>query len=66
MRLTQLCLTVLIAGLVLLPKGGSLLVTAATAKTHNNAQGQTADPQSTRDAPPDAPAEVPDREEPAQ
>ena len=53
MRLTQLCLTVLIVGLVLLPKGGSLLVTAATAKTQNNAQGRAGDSQSTRDAPPD-------------
>jgi len=53
MRLTQLGLAILIAGLVLLLKGSSPLVTAAIAKTQNNAQGQAADPQSTRDAPPD-------------
>ena len=53
MRLTQLGLAILIAGLVLLLKGSSPLVTAAIAKTQNNAQGQAADPPSTRDAPPD-------------
>ena len=53
MRLTQLGLTVLIAGLILSLKGSSPLVTAATAKPQNNAQGQAADPVSTRDAPPD-------------
>src|SRR5262245_11385647 len=53
MRLTQLGLTVLIAGLILLLKGSSPLVAAAATKTQNNALGQATDAQSTRDAPPD-------------
>jgi uncharacterized repeat protein (TIGR01451 family) len=50
-RLTQAGLTVLIAGLVLLLKGSSPLVTTATAQTQNKAQQQAKE--STRDAPPD-------------
>ncbi|MGC1321970.1 MAG: hypothetical protein WA849_07300 [Candidatus Udaeobacter sp.] len=50
-RLTQAGLAVLIAGLVLLLKGSSPLVTTATAQTQNKAQQQAKE--STRDAPPD-------------
>ena len=50
-RLTQAGLAVLIAGLVLLLKGSSPLVTTATAQTQNKAQPQAKE--STRDAPPD-------------
>ena len=50
-RLTQVGLAVLIAGLVLLLKGSSPLVTTATAQTQNKAQQQAKE--STRDAPPD-------------
>ena len=50
-RLTQVGLAVLIAGLVLLIKGSSPLVTTATAQTQNKAQQQGKE--STRDAPPD-------------
>ena len=50
-RLTQAGLAVLIAGLVLLLKGSSPLVTTATAQTQNKAQQQ--EKESTRDAPPD-------------
>ena len=52
MRLTQLGLTVLIAGLILLLKGSSPLVAAGATKTQKNALGQATDPQSIRDAPP--------------
>src|SRR5438094_309911 len=50
-RLTQVGLAVLIAGLVLLLKGSSPLVTTATAQTQNKAQQQAKE--STRSAPPD-------------
>src|SRR5436190_17407573 len=50
-RLTQAGLAVLIAGLVLLLKGSSPLVTTATAQTQNKGQQQATE--STRDAPPD-------------
>jgi uncharacterized repeat protein (TIGR01451 family) len=50
-RLTQAGLAILIAGLVLLLKGSSPLVTTATAQTQNKAQQQAKE--STRDAPPD-------------
>ena len=50
-KLTQAGLAVLIAGLVLLLKGSSPLVTTATAQTQNKAQQQAKE--STRDAPPD-------------
>ena len=50
-RLTQAGLAVLIAGLVLLLKGSSPLVTTATAQTQNKAHQQAKE--STRDAPPD-------------
>jgi len=50
-KLTQAGLAVLIAGLVLLLKGSSPLVTTATAQTQNKAQQQ--EKESTRDAPPD-------------
>ena len=50
-RLTQVGLAVLIAGLVLLLKGSSPLVTTATAQTQNKAHQQAEE--STRDAPPD-------------
>ena len=50
-KLTQAGLAVLIAGLVLLLKGSSPLVTTATAQTQNKAQPQAKE--STRDAPPD-------------
>jgi uncharacterized repeat protein (TIGR01451 family) len=50
-RLTQTGLAVLIAGLVLLLKGSSPLVTTAIAQTQNKAQQQAKE--STRDAPPD-------------
>jgi uncharacterized repeat protein (TIGR01451 family) len=50
-RLTKAGLAVLIAGLVLLLKGSSPLVTTATAQTQNKAQQQPKE--STRDAPPD-------------
>jgi uncharacterized repeat protein (TIGR01451 family) len=50
-RLTQAGLAVLIAGLVLLLKGSSPLVTTATAQTQTKAQQQ--EKESTRDAPPD-------------
>ncbi len=50
-RLTQTGVAVLIAGLVLLLKGSSPLVTTATAQTQNKAQQQAKE--STRDAPPD-------------
>ncbi len=52
-RPTQLGLAVLIAGLILLLKGSSPLVTTATAKTQNNAQEKAEGRESTRDAPPD-------------
>src|SRR5205807_3175327 len=52
-RLTQLALAVLIAGLILLLKGSSPLVTTAAAKTRANAQEKAQDAESTRDAPPD-------------
>src|SRR4029077_5605491 len=50
-RLTQVGLAVLIAGLVLLLKGSSPLVTTATAQTQNKAQQQAKE--STRSFPPD-------------
>src|SRR6266566_2179458 len=50
-RLTQVGLAVLIAGLVLLLKGSSPLVTTATAQTQDKAQQQAKE--STRSAPPD-------------
>jgi len=50
-RLTQVGLAVLIAGLVLLLKGSSPLVTTATAQTQNKAQQQAKE--SSRSAPPD-------------
>jgi uncharacterized repeat protein (TIGR01451 family) len=50
-RLTKAGLAVLIAGLVLLLKGSSPLVTTATAQTQNKTQPQAKE--STRDAPPD-------------
>jgi len=50
-RLPQIGLAVLIAGLVLLLKGSSPLVTTATAQGRNNAQQQTEE--SARSAPPD-------------
>ena len=50
-RLTQVGLAVLIAGLVLLLKGSSPLVTTATAQTQNKAQQQAKE--SARSAPPD-------------
>ena len=50
-RLTQAGLAVLIAGLVLLLKGSSPLVTTATAQTQDKAQQQAKE--STRSAPPD-------------
>lgn len=52
-RLTQLGLAVLTAGLILLPKGSSFLVTTAAAKTQTDARGKGEDQESTRDAPPD-------------
>jgi hypothetical protein len=50
-RLTKIGLVVAIAGLILLVKGSSPLLTTATAQTQNKAQQQAKE--STRDAPPD-------------
>ena len=53
-RLTQVGLALLIAGLVLLLKGSSPLLTTATAQTQNKAQQQAEDPsRDGRSAPPD-------------
>ena len=52
-RRAQLGLAILIVGLVLLLDGSSVLVTTATAKPQDNARGQAAVRESTRDAPPD-------------
>jgi hypothetical protein len=52
-RLRQLGLAVVIAGLILLPKGSSLLVPTASAKTQADAWEKGEGQESTRDAPPD-------------
>jgi hypothetical protein len=52
-RLTQLGVAVVTAGLILLPKGSSLLVTTAAAKIQTEAREKGEDQESTRDAPPD-------------
>ena len=52
MRLTQLGLAEVIAGLILLPKGSSLLMPSAAAKTQADAREKGEGQESTRDAPP--------------
>jgi len=52
-RLTQLGLAVVTAGLILLSKGSSILVTTAAAKTQPEAREKGEGQESTRDAPPD-------------